>query len=103
MAERQGAAAMIGGWSVRHRAVAIIGWLVFVAIAMTVGRLAGQQQMTEDQYATDDSATAIQILDNAGLKTPARELVLVTSRGPVSDPAPRAAVTDLVAALQGTP
>ena len=103
MAERQGIAAVIGGWSVRHRAVAIIGWLVFVAIAMTLGRLAGQQQMTEDQYATGDSARVIQILDDAGLRTPAQELVLVTSEGPVTDPAPRAAVADLIGALQDKP
>jgi RND superfamily putative drug exporter len=102
MAERKGIAAVIGGWSVRHRTVAIIGWLVFVAVAMTLGRLAGQQQMTEDQYATGDSARAIQILDDAGLKTPAQELVLVTSQGSVIDPSPRAAVDDLVAALQDT-
>ena len=34
--------------------------------------------MTEDQYATGDSARAIEILDDAGLKTAAGEMILVT-------------------------
>jgi uncharacterized membrane protein YdfJ with MMPL/SSD domain len=102
MAGRQGIAAVIGGWSVRHRAVAIVGWLLFVAVAMTLGRMSGQHEMTEDQYATGDSATVLQILDDAGLKPPARELVLVTSKGPVTEPAARAAVHDLGAALEDT-
>ena len=39
---------------------------------MAVGSMSGQRQMTEDQYATGDSARAIQILDDAGLQTPGR-------------------------------
>ena len=103
MAHEQGIAAGIGGWSVRHRVVAIIGWLAFVILATAVGSLVGQRHMTEDQYATGDSARAIQILDEAGLETPAGEMILVTSQGSVADPAPRAAVADLVARLEATP
>jgi uncharacterized membrane protein YdfJ with MMPL/SSD domain len=103
MSNRAGIAAAIGGWSVRHRLAAIVGWLAFVAVTMAVGSMSGQQHMTEDQYAAGDSAKAIQILDEAGLSTPAGEMVLVTSQGPVTDPAPRAAVADLVARLQATP
>ena len=103
MAERHSIAAVIGGWSVRHRVVAIVGWVAFVVVASAIGSLVGQQHMTEDQYATGDSARAIQILDDAGLKTPASEMILVTSEGSISDPAPRAAVADLVASMQATP
>src|SRR4051812_3988961 len=102
MAEKQGIAAVIGGWSVRHRVIAIVGWLGFVVLATAVGSLAGQRHMTEDQYATGDSARAIQILDDAGLKTPAGEMILVTSKGPIDAPATQSAVTDLVARLRTT-
>ena len=82
MAAKQGIAAVIGGWSVRHRVVAVLGWVAFVVVAAGIGSQVGQEQMTEDQYATGDSATAIQILDEAGLETPASELVLVTAWSP---------------------
>src|SRR3954447_23394450 len=103
MAEKQGIAAVIGGWSVRHRVIAILGWMALVVVATGVGSLVGQRHMTEDQYATGESAAAIQILDDAGLKTPASEMILVTSAGPVGDPAARQAVADLVTRLQTTP
>ena len=102
MSARQNLAATIGGWSVRHRVVAVVGWLAFVGVAMTAGSLAGQRTMTQDQYATGDSARAIQILDAAGLKTPAEELVLVTGSGAATSPPTKAAVTDLVRRLQQT-
>jgi uncharacterized membrane protein YdfJ with MMPL/SSD domain len=102
MTEKLGIAATVGGWSVRHRWTALIGWLVFVGVAIMVGSLSGQQQMTNDEYAAGDSATAIRILVEAGLSTPAGEMILVTSDQPVTDPAPRAAVADLATQLAST-
>ncbi|MFZ2012311.1 MAG: MMPL family transporter [Nocardioides sp.] len=102
MSTRQNLAATIGGWSVRHRVVAVVGWLVFVALAMAAGSAAGQRNMTQDQYATGDSSKAIQILDAAGLKPPAEELVLVTGSGPATSPETKAAVADLLGRLQQT-
>lgn len=99
--ERNLAAAM-GGWSVRHRAIAIVGWVVFVALATALGSMSGQQQMSEDEYAKGDSARAMQILDGAGLEVPASEMFLVTSPGPVTAPAARAAVADLLVRLEAT-
>ena len=64
-----------------------------------LGSVSGQRTMTEDQYATGDSARAIQILDDAGLKTPAGELILLTGTGSATSPATRAAVTDLTTRL----
>jgi putative drug exporter of the RND superfamily len=95
-------AAAVGGWSTRHRIVAVVGWVLFVAAAVLIGHGAGQRNMTEDQYATGDSARAIQILDDAGLKPPASELILLTGTGPATSPATRAAVTDLTTRLQQT-
>ena len=96
-------AAVMGGWSVRHRAIAIVGWVVFVAVAMTVGSVAGQQQMTADEYAMGDSARAVRILDDAGLKPAAGEMLLVTSDIPVvTSSGVRAAVADLITRVKAT-
>jgi RND superfamily putative drug exporter len=102
MQRKQNIAATVGGWSVRHRVMAIIGWVAFVAIAVTVGSTAGQHQMTADQYAAGDSAKAIRILDDAGLSTPAGELFLVSGPSPATSATTRAAVTDLTRRLEAT-
>jgi uncharacterized membrane protein YdfJ with MMPL/SSD domain len=99
---RRNLAAAIGGWSVRHQVVAVVGWVSFVAVAMTIGSWSGQQHMTEDQYTQGDSARAVQILDDAGLKAPAGEMFLVTTHGDVRAAPARAAVADLVRRLEAT-
>ena len=95
-------AAAMGGWSVRHRALAIIGWIVFVGLAMTLGSVSGQQQMTENEYAMGDSAKALEILDDAGLKGTAAEMFLVSTPGSATAPPVRAAVADLLTRLEAT-
>ena len=103
MTGRRNIAAAFGGWSVRHRAIAIVGWVAFVAVAMTVGAISGQRQMTADQYAMGDSARAVRILDDAGLKPAAAEMLLVTSQAQVVTSADaRAAVADLIARVRAT-
>lgn len=93
----------MGGWSVRHRAIAIVGWIVFVAVAMTIGAVSGQEHMADEEYAQGDSARALEILGDAGLGVQASEMFLVTSRdGAVTAPAPRAAVTDLLGRLRAS-
>ena len=104
MTDKQGVAVAVSGWSVRHRVVAVIGWLAFVASPWRIGSAAGQQSMTEDEYATGDSAKAIRILDDAGLETPAGEMVLVTSSEPVTDAAgPAQPSADLCPACRRRP
>lgn len=100
-------AATMGGWSVRHRTLAVVGWLVFVVLAVGLGSWSGQQQMTEDEYAQGDSAQgdsaqALRVLDDTGLRVPAAEMFLLSSPGPATAPSMRAAVTDLVTRLQAT-
>jgi RND superfamily putative drug exporter len=102
MPGRRNVAAAVGGWSVRHRMVAILGWVVFVALAALLGSASGQQHMSEDEYAKGDSARAMRILDDAGLSVPAGEMFLVTSTRPATSPAVRAAVTDLLSRLSAT-
>ncbi|WP_151084357.1 MMPL family transporter [Nocardioides cynanchi] len=95
-------AAAMGGWSVRHRVIAIVGWVAFVALAVSIGSMAGQRQMTADQYAAGDSAKAIQILDAAGLSTPAGELFLLSGSDAATSAPTRAAVADLTRRLEAT-
>ena len=95
-------AAAIGGWSVRHRVLAVIGWVVFVTVATLAGASAGQVQMTEDQYAAGDTARVEEILGDAGLRTPASEMFLVSTAEPVTSPASRQVVADLVRRLHST-
>ena len=97
-----GVAGTVGGWSVRHRLVAIVGWVLFVGLAMAVGSAVGQAQMSEDEYAKGDSARALRILDEAGLETPAGEMFLLTGQGSATSPTTRAATADLVDRLGRT-
>jgi uncharacterized membrane protein YdfJ with MMPL/SSD domain len=75
-------AARLGGWSVRHRKTAIIGWLVFVIVASVAGAMAGQVNMKPYETGAGDSARAEKILADAGIQQPAAEMVIVHSRGP---------------------
>ncbi len=103
MTGRRNVAADVAGWSVRHRAIAVIGWVVFVAVAMTLGSLAGQKQMTVDQYAMGDSAKAVKILDDAGLRLGAAEMLLVSRDRPdATSPGVRAVVAELTARGKAT-
>jgi hypothetical protein len=75
-------AARIGGWSVRHRRSAIIGWLLFVVAAAVVGGITGQTTMKPYENGAGDSARAERILAGAGIQHPAGEMVIVHSRAP---------------------
>ncbi|MFD8308630.1 MMPL family transporter [Streptomyces sp. NPDC059690] len=96
-------AARLGGWSARHRAVALVGWLVVVLAATLIGSVAGQQRMTDQQYATGETARAWRLLDRDGLLPPAREMVLVHSDTHLATAAGfRATVRQLTNGLRAT-
>ncbi|WP_229698625.1 MMPL family transporter [Wenjunlia tyrosinilytica] len=102
---KQGLAAAIGGWSARHRKTAVFGWLLLVALATVIGGMAGRTNLTEAEEVPGEFGRAVKILDEAGIEDPANEMVLVQARdGSVSagDPAFRAAVDDIVAAVNRT-
>ncbi|HEV3171208.1 MAG TPA: MMPL family transporter, partial [Actinocrinis sp.] len=103
MTSRRNLAAVLGGWSARHRKAAVLGWLLFVVLATVVGGAAGQRHLTDAQQGARDSAQAMQILDDAGITVPAGEMVLVHSdRATAADPAFRAAVESVRAGVQAT-
>jgi len=76
---RRNLAARLGGWSTRHRMLAIFAWLLFVVVASFAGSALGQVNLTDAQEGAGDSALAAQILANAGHAQPAAEMVLVHS------------------------
>ena len=77
-------AATLGGWSARHRLAAIGGWLVLVVVTVMIGSAVGQVMMTQAEYGAGESGRAVWMLTNAGIKEPAREMVMVGSRSPAA-------------------
>ena len=70
----------IACWSARHRAVALIGWLVMVGGAMLAGQLSGTQ--SQPQYDPGQSGVAERMLTSLHVVTPPSESVLIQSRTP---------------------
>src|SRR5690606_4895796 len=82
---------------------ALFGWL-FAVIALTVlGGMTGQKSLTEADYGTGESGRAARLLVDAGITTPAPEMVLVHSgEHTAADPEFKKAVADAIAAVDGT-
>ncbi|GAA2333239.1 MMPL family transporter [Streptomyces cuspidosporus] len=96
-ATRRGLAVRLGGWSTRHRKTAIIGWLLFVVVVAVIGGMSGINEMTNSQNGSGDSASAEKVLEDAGLKPPAGEMVMLRSAEPDGW---RAAAGDLASRLE---
>ncbi|WP_051966919.1 MMPL family transporter [Kitasatospora mediocidica] len=79
MASRRNIAAVLGEWSSQHRKTAVFGWLILVILVTVIGGAAGQVNLTNADYGTGQSGQAERILNDAGLKDPANELILVHS------------------------
>jgi uncharacterized membrane protein YdfJ with MMPL/SSD domain len=102
---RQGLAAALGGWSARHRVIAIGVWLLFVIGATVLGGAVGRAGLAGWRQGAGDSARAQQILSSARIGEPATELVLVRSDSAAvttASPAFRHAVGRARAAIDGT-
>ncbi|MGW7817477.1 MMPL family transporter [Streptomyces puniciscabiei] len=101
----RGLAARAGGWSARHRWAAVGIWVLFVVLAMGLGSAAGRVDVDENNQLKGETHTAAQIIDDAGIKEPAGETVLIQAKdtGVTATGAEfRAAVADLVKAVEGT-
>ncbi len=86
----------IAGWSIRHRKIAIFGWLGFVVVAFALGNVAGQKTLDPATSGPGESGRADRILE-AGFKQPASESVLIQSKSLTAGEAPfRSAIEDLV-------
>ncbi|MEU9440252.1 MMPL family transporter [Streptomyces sp. NPDC048304] len=101
----RGLAARAGGWSARHRWAAVGIWVLFVVLAMGLGSAAGRVDVDENNQLKGETHTAAQIIDDAGIKQPAGETVLIQAEsGSVTATSAefRAAVADVVKAVEGT-
>ncbi|MFI2640991.1 MMPL family transporter [Streptomyces sp. NPDC018610] len=101
----RGVAARAGGWSARHRWSAVGIWVLFVVLAMGLGSAAGRVDVKESDQLSGETHTAAKIIEDAGIKEPASETVLIQGRdGSVkaTDAGFRAAVADVVEAVGTT-
>jgi RND superfamily putative drug exporter len=98
-----GLAAAMGAWSARHRKTAVFGWLLFVVLAAYLGGVHGSTKVTDSESMPGEVARAAKILDDAGIRTPAGETVLVQSAALTADaPAFRALVEQTATAVRAT-
>ncbi|GAA1890880.1 MMPL family transporter [Streptomyces durmitorensis] len=96
---RPNLAARLGVWSAHHRKTAILGWLLFVVLATTIGGASGMVTASDDEMEVGDAGRAATILKDAGVEEPAGELVMVSSR---TADGWRGAASDLSKALKAT-
>ena len=102
--ERANLASRLGGWSARHWKAAVFGWLVVALGAMAIGTAFGHVQMRDSQAATGETARALALLDQAGMKEPAIENVLIQSRTLTpEDPLFQSVIGGVVQTLSGLP
>ncbi|MGW2817510.1 MMPL family transporter [Streptomyces sp. NPDC001415] len=104
----RGVAARAGGWSARHRWAAVLIWLLFVVLATVAGSASGRADVKQSQQLSGEVGQAAQIIEDAGLKEPAGETVLIQSVGQggsatnATAPEFRSAVAAVVKAVEGT-
>ena len=65
-------AARAGRWSAQHRRTAIIGWILFVVLAVVVGGKIGQNDLDESATGSGESKRGDMIVKAAGLPRPRR-------------------------------
>jgi uncharacterized membrane protein YdfJ with MMPL/SSD domain len=91
-------AARAGRWSAQHRKTAVMGWIVFVVLAVVVGGKIGQNDLDESASGSGDSKRGDMIVEAAGFPVQAGEQVLVQGES-ADDPQVTAAVRDVVSRL----
>jgi RND superfamily putative drug exporter len=89
-------------WSARHRRVAILGWIAFVALSVVIGGKIGTQTIADEDLGNGDSRQADQILADSGFPEDESETVLIQSDSTtVEDPEFQAAIRDVESRLDG--
>ena len=92
-------AARIGSWSAHHRRTAILGWVLFVVLAVVVGGKIGQNDLDESAAGSGESKRGDMIVEAAGFPDQSGEQVLISGKR-ADDPAVTAAVGDVVSRLE---
>ncbi|MFE9171290.1 MMPL family transporter [Streptomyces kebangsaanensis] len=101
----RGFAARAGGWSARHRWAAVGIWVLFVVLAMGLGSAAGRLDVKESDQLKGETHTAAKIIEDAGIKEPAGETVLIQAKDgttKATDADFQAAVAEVVGAVEAT-
>ena len=94
----------VAGWSVRHKKIAVFGWLLLVVAAVVVGQRLGTSNV--NSYDPGQAGQAERVLNRSVVQQPDSESVLIQGRPGRSygdDPQLRQAVRDVVAALRTVP
>src|SRR5262249_61334307 len=95
----------IAGWSARHRAIALIGWLLLVAGAVVIGNSLGTKNL--NSYDPGEAGRAERVLSSPGVVQRATESVLIQERTAgrtlAGDPQARAAIRQVTMALERIP
>jgi RND superfamily putative drug exporter len=93
----------IAGWSARHRAAAMLGWLGFLVAAFVAGQFVGGASVP--QYGPGQAGQADRVLHRLNVTSAPAESVLIQGRGRAGagDPQVRQAVRQVVAALDRLP
>jgi len=94
----------IAGWSARHRAIALIGWLLLVAGAVVIGNMLGTKNL--NSYDPGQAGRAERVLARPGVVQRYAESVLIQTRDGrtvASDPQAREAIRQVAVALHRMP
>jgi putative drug exporter of the RND superfamily len=94
----------IAGWSARHRAIALVGWLLLVAGAVMIGNTLGTKNL--NSYDPGQAGQAERVLSRPGVIQRDAESVLIQTRAGhtvASDPEAREAIRQVTVALQRMP
>ena len=95
----------IAGWSARHRAIALIGWLLLVAGAVVIGNTLGTKNL--NSYDPGEAGRAERVLSSPGVVQRAAESVLIQERTAgrtvATDPQARAAIRQVTVTLERIP
>jgi uncharacterized membrane protein YdfJ with MMPL/SSD domain len=95
-------AARAGRWSAAHRKTAILGWILFVALAAVLGGKIGQTNLKSSEMGNGESKRGSVLVDQAGFPATIGERVLIQGKGSVKsgDPQVTAATQDVVNRLK---
>ena len=95
----------VAGWSARHRIVVVVGWLLLVAAAFTVGQHLGVANT--NAYDPGQAGQAERVLNEPGVLQPDHESVLIRARSLAetfgNDLEVRQVTQDVVTALSRLP
>jgi len=95
-------AARVGRWSANHWKTAVIGWILFVAVFVTVNSTVKAREATDAEQSSGNGKVAAVILQDAGFPKNAGESVLVQNpSASATDPAFQAVIRDVTSKLRG--